>query len=528
MSISLKKLNNGDYIRPKGKTWICPRCGNENVNQQISPKTRRIQKCSKCKLPKPMVFGVKVCTYCNSSDDVVLLPGFVHECPSCGSTQLKRFYPVTDDALKEGIHPKYASLKWQCECGHENPYPYANCLNCGAAIDKALNKMSADNNQPEERRNEIAQNMRLSNWQCPYCGRTNKGTEKVCPGCGNSGRSPEDDIINKIHPVVHSSSEISDPDKKQNTNQQIPEKNEKKRFEFHSEEIVKKVTNFFSAAISFASKVWWGFLILFMILLLMSNFKEEELTISDMKYNSSYIIQEYTTTHHTGEAVCPEGAYNIVQTQKSRHVSDDDDDDRGSNSSYDWDSGSDWGSSSSSDWDSGSDWGSNSSSDWDSGSDWGSSSSYDWDSGSDWGSSSSSDWGSDWDSGSDWGWNDYGGDYYDAIINIIHRLTSSIQNSTKKLLARIEYYIVYDYDVDEWVYSRTVYYSGRKDQLESTEIELNDKERIYSVTTSYIIYIDGPEKTYSLKVTEKVWRKLHIGDTIKVKTLFGNPQFITE
>lgn len=524
MSISLQKLKKGDYIRPKGKTWICPRCGNENVNQRISPKTRRIQKCSKCKLPKPMIFGVKVCPYCNPSDEVVLLPGFVHECPNCGSNQLNRFYPVTDEALKVGIHPKYASLKWQCECGHENPYPYATCLSCGLSIDNTLNNTSADKNEPEERRNEIAQKMRLSNWQCPYCGRTNKGTEDVCPACGNSGRKPEDDIINKIHPVVLSSSEISDPDKKRNTNQQIPEK---KRFEFHSENIVKKVTNFFSAAISFASKVWWGFPILFVILLLMSNFKEEELTISDMKYNSSYIIQKYTTTHHTGETICPDGAYNIVPTQKSRHVTDDDDDDNNSGSNSN--SGSNWGSESNSGWDSGSNWGSGSNSGWDSGSDWGSGSNSGWGSGSDWGSGSNSGWGSgsDWGSGSNSGWNDYGGNYFDSIIHIIHRLTSSIQNSTKKLLARIEYYTVYDYDIDEWVYSRTEYYSGRKDK-KSPELELNDKERIYSVTTSYIVYLDGPEKTYSLKVTKKVWQKYQIGDTIKVKTIFGNPQFITE
>lgn len=519
MSISYEKLKNGSYTRHRGKTWTCPKCGQKNENQSIDPRSGRVQKCSQCKWPKPMIFGVRVCASCKHSNQVDVLPAFVHICPNCASTELERFPPITDEALREGIHPKYASLKWRCKCGNDNPYPYANCLVCGLSIDEGLNELSEDK---KEAADEIAKKMRVSNWRCPYCGRINKGTDETCPSCGNSEKKPEDDIIRKIRPDLFSN-EVSEPTQesswsydqsaKQGNNHEMPER---KKFEFHSG-ILEKGESLLAGVISIAQKVWWTIPIILIIILIMGSYKEEEFLISDMKYDSTYIVEKYTTTHHTGERSYPPiGAYNIIESQESRYVPDHDDNDNDNDTwKPSWNDDDDWGSDWS--WDSDNDddaW----SSDWGSNNDWSS----DWGSDDDW----SSGWGSDDDWGSDW--NDYGGDYFDSLIHIIRRLVKIIQTHSKKILTKIEYYTVYSYDIDEWVYSGTINYTGGKEKVKNPESELTDNERIASSSTTYTLYLkkEGYEDIYSIKATEKEWQEYNVGDTIIAKTLFGHPQFI--
>ena len=511
MTISYEKLCKDGYERPRGKTWTCPKCGNVNTNQTIKPRSGKVQKCSKCGTSKPMVFGVRVCESCKTSDEVYVLPAYVHICPNCSSNDLTIFPPITDEALKDGIHPRYSSLKWRCNCGYDNPYPYANCLRCGLSIDKALNETS------ENKAEEVAKKMRLSNWICPYCKRTNKGTDKICPGCGNSDKKPEDDFIRKIRPeqfpdeVSNPSQDNSLRDDQGANRKSVQEVPERKKMEFHHG-ILEKGEKFLAGTISVAKKVWWALPILFIILLIMGNYKEEVFNISDMKYDVVYTIEKYTTVHHTNETTYPVGAYNVIESQKSRYVPDEDDNDNNIwNSSDNNDNGhSNW----SSGWDSDDDWDS----------DWGSG----WDSDDDWGSDWSSGWDSDDGWGSDWGsdWNDYGGDYFDNINHIIQRLKELFHTHTKKILTRIEYYTVYEYDVEEWVYSRTIKYSGGKEKIKSPESKLAANERISHTSTSYIIYFKKSDNSYSINVTEKEWQKYHIGDTIRVKTLFGYPQFI--
>ena len=520
MTISYEELTKDKYTRHRGKTWICHKCGKVNPNRSINPRSGEIQRCSKCGTPKPMIFGVRVCESCKTSDQVYVVPAFVHTCPDCGSEELNRFRPrpITDKALKEGIHPNYASLKWTCKCGNENPYPYATCLRCGLSIDKGLNETSADAGKPNEKAEDIAKKMRLSNWECSYCGQINRGTDQKCRRCGNSERSSEDDIIRKFRPDLFldensskPSTDSNDQYAKQGSIHEIPVR---KNVEFHSS-ILEKGENLLADAMSVARKVWWAFPILFIILLIMGNYKEEEYIISDMKYESTYIIEKYTTTHHTGETTHPINAYNIVESKESRYVQDDDDDDDNG-----WGTNDNWGTN----WDDDDDdngWGTNN--------DWGTN----WDTNDDdngWGTND--DWGTDWgwDTGDNWGsddWNDYGGDYFDSMIHVIRRLRNSIKTNTKKLLTRIEYYTVYEYDIDEWVYSGTINYSGGKEEIiKSPESELTENEKISSSSTRYIVYLGS--QSLKLKITEEEWHKYNVGDTVRVKTLFGYPQFIVK
>lgn len=92
MPISFKTLNEGGCTRQRGKTWKCPQCGTENINKSINPRSGEVQKCSHCGTPKPMVFGVRVCKDCMTSDLVYVLPAFVHKCPDCGSIDLESFF----------------------------------------------------------------------------------------------------------------------------------------------------------------------------------------------------------------------------------------------------------------------------------------------------------------------------------------------------------------------------------------------------------------------------------------------------
>ena len=275
-----------------------------------------------------MLMGFWVCEYCNSGPKVTILPAFARECPDCGQPRLdatRVFPPLTDEAMKEGIHPKYSSLTWVCKCGHKNPYPFGNCLKCGLSIDEGMNA-DADVDDPEKKVTEVAKKMRQSNWKCPYCGRTNRGIDKICTGCGNSERSEEDDIIRIINRNSFSKETTGPSQDRYSEQKGIQEAHREKVFKFHSD-ILEQGKSFLGEAISNAIKFWWCIPILFIILLLMGNIKEREFVISDMKYESTYYIEKFTTTHHTGELSYPAGAYNIEESQESRFVPDQDDDD---------------------------------------------------------------------------------------------------------------------------------------------------------------------------------------------------------
>ena len=137
-----------------------------------------------------------------------------------------------------------------------------------------------------------------------------------------------------------------------------------------------------------------------------------------------------------------------------------------------------------------------------------------------------------WDNDT-WGsddWNDYGGDYFDNVLHIIQKLREKIRNSAKGVLTKVEYYTVYSYDIDEWIFSRTIEYNAKKgEKIKSPEAELSENERISSSVTKYIIYIyleNEKEKLYTLTVSEEDFLNYQIGDTIRVKTLFGYPEVI--
>ena len=203
-----------------------------------------------------MSMGFWVCEYCSIGPKVNIIPSFVRECPDCGQPRLDatRVYPpVTDEAMKEGIHPKYSSLTWECTCGHKNPYPFANCLKCGLPIDEGLN---ADADDPEKKAMEVAKKMRRSNWKCPYCGRTNRGIDKICVGCGNSERTEEDDIIRIIHPNSFSKETMDRSNNHSSKKKSIPEAQREKVFKFHLD-IFEQGKSLLGETISIVKKLWW-------------------------------------------------------------------------------------------------------------------------------------------------------------------------------------------------------------------------------------------------------------------------------
>ena len=302
--------------------------------------------------------------------------------------------------------------------------------------------------------------MRQSNWKCPCCGRTNRGIDKICTGCGNSERSEEDDIIRIINRNSFSKETTGPSQDRYSEQKGIQEAHREKVFKFHSD-ILEQGKSFLGEAISNAIKFWWCIPILFIILLLMGNIKEREFVISDMKYESTYYIEKFTTTHHTGELSYPAGAYNIEESQESRFVPDQDDDDwdneTGGNDTWGNDT---WGNDT---WDNDT-WGNDT---WDNDT-WGGDT---WDNDT-WGDDTwdNDTWGGDtwdndtWDNDT-WGsddWNDYGGDYFDNVLHIIQKLREKIRNSAKSVLTKVEYYTVYSYDIDEWIFSRTIEYNAKK------------------------------------------------------------------
>lgn len=81
------------------------------------------------------------------------------------------------------------------------------------------------------------------------------------------------------------------------------------------------------------------------------------------------------------------------------------------------------------------------------------------------------------------------------------------------------YQTKYYYDIDKWVYKRSVISSGTTNEPYWEEYILADNERAGEKVTEYWIegYIKKPNKTKKYEVNEKVWRGVRIGETYSVK-----------
>lgn len=81
------------------------------------------------------------------------------------------------------------------------------------------------------------------------------------------------------------------------------------------------------------------------------------------------------------------------------------------------------------------------------------------------------------------------------------------------------YQTKYYYDIDKWVYKRSVISSGTTNEPHWDEYVLADNERAGEKIKEYWVegYIKKPNKTKKYEVDEKAWRGVRIGETYSVK-----------
>lgn len=87
----------------------------------------------------------------------------------------------------------------------------------------------------------------------------------------------------------------------------------------------------------------------------------------------------------------------------------------------------------------------------------------------------------------------------------------------------------YYYEIERWVYERSVKTSGLDKKPYWGELNLNSDERESSKTEYYYIaYINEKGKKKELSLKYEQWKELEVGDTVKIKkSLFGTGEVIT-
>lgn len=79
----------------------------------------------------------------------------------------------------------------------------------------------------------------------------------------------------------------------------------------------------------------------------------------------------------------------------------------------------------------------------------------------------------------------------------------------------------YYYEIERWVYGRSVTTTGSANEPYWGEVILAEKEREGARTEKYLLIIQGEKKEYKPKVEYSLWSNKNIGDTVEITTRAG-------
>lgn len=83
------------------------------------------------------------------------------------------------------------------------------------------------------------------------------------------------------------------------------------------------------------------------------------------------------------------------------------------------------------------------------------------------------------------------------------------------------YHTKYYYEIERWVYGRSVITTGSTNEPYWGEVILTEKEREGIHTEKYLLIIQGEKKEYKPKVEYSLWSNKNIGDTVEITTRAG-------
>ena len=87
----------------------------------------------------------------------------------------------------------------------------------------------------------------------------------------------------------------------------------------------------------------------------------------------------------------------------------------------------------------------------------------------------------------------------------------------------------YYYEIERWVYSRSVNTSGNDKSPYWGEVRLSSKERESSRADRYwITGIDEKEKEVQITLSYSDWESVEVGQLVKLKVSFGHGEIVRE
>lgn len=362
---------------------------------------------------------------------------------------------------------------WDCSyCGTKrNRGSIRECPNCGHPRDENTKFYMPETIAyvPNKKARTINRN---PNWVCPYCNSLNSDSLSNCPSCGSVRTEKNLDYFS-IKKQDHSDGSENDSAKVQ-IETQINIDNPKHKFESHS----KKG---FWSHLRFSKDYWKSLIVIPLILALICGMvyllipKNEEITITGFKWERFIDIERYQTVEETGWFLPTGARLKYTNTEISHYETVlDHYETKTQQVAKERISGYE-----------------------------------------------------DYVSG----YRDLGNGYFEEIISQRPIYETYYETETyQEPVYREEpvYATKYYYEIDKWLYERTISTNEQNQEPYWGKVNLNDDERISLKTEKYYIIglnPKGKEKTISLSYED--WLNLSVNQTVKMKTsIFGDGELI--
>jgi len=128
------------------------------------------------------------------------------------------------------------------------------------------------------------------------------------------------------------------------------------------------------------------------------------------------------------------------------------------------------------------------------------------------------------------GYRDLGNGYFEEIISLQPIYETYYETETyQEPVYRQEavYCTKYYYEIDKWVYERSVVTSGTDKKPYWGEVTLADDERVSTKSQSYsILGINQKQKEVTISLSYEDWISLEIGQIVKIKVSFGHGEIV--
>lgn len=87
----------------------------------------------------------------------------------------------------------------------------------------------------------------------------------------------------------------------------------------------------------------------------------------------------------------------------------------------------------------------------------------------------------------------------------------------------------YTYDIERWVYDRTLKEEGTDDEPKWPELTLGDKERKGDTAERYtVVLTDKKGTSYTCQIALSLWEQLKVGESVKITTVAGGVSKIND